>query len=269
MTARRVRRRRCVAIVATAVVLVAGVVALKAGRTHKAPAGPPCWGTADNVNYALDLEQASTATTIAAIGKRMGLANHAVTIALAAALQESGLHNLNHGDRDSLGLFQQRPSQGWGTAAQIMNPRHATTAFYGRLTRVPGWQDLSVTEAAQRVQRSAAPDAYAEWEAEARVLARAMTGEVGTGLRCRFALPKPPLLNADLTTAASAELGSPTFGVDLTGARGWTVATWIVGHAQQYRVRKVAFAGQVWTPMSGRWIADPSPPSAAQTIMVA
>ena len=72
------------------------------------------------------------------------------------ALQESGLHNLSYGDRDSLGLFQQRPSQGWGTPAQIMSPRHAAAAFYRRLSRIAGWQAMPVTEAAQTVQHSAA-----------------------------------------------------------------------------------------------------------------
>ena len=82
--------------------------------------------------------------------------------ALAAAFQESGLHNLSHGDRDSLGLFQQRPSQGWGTPSQIMDPGYAAGAFYHRLAQVTGWQTTSVTDAAQQVQRSAAPDAYAQ-----------------------------------------------------------------------------------------------------------
>ena len=79
----------------------------------------------DQSSYKLDLEQAQHATTIAAVGKRLGLPDHAVTVALAAAFQESNLHNLAHGDRDSLGLFQQRPSQGWGTPSQVMDPNYA------------------------------------------------------------------------------------------------------------------------------------------------
>ncbi|MFL6053788.1 MAG: hypothetical protein ACJ72W_12870 [Actinoallomurus sp.] len=103
--------------------------------------------------------------------------DHAVTVALATAMQESRLKDLPGGDRDSAGLFQQRPSQGWGTHAQIVDPVHAATAFYQRLKTLPGWKQLSVTEAAQDVQHSATPDAYAQWEPQARAIASALTGE--------------------------------------------------------------------------------------------
>jgi hypothetical protein len=85
-------------------------------------------------------------------------------VAIAAALQESGLHNLDYGDWDSLGLFQQRPSQGWGTPAQIMNPTYAATQFYRNLLAVPDWQQMTVNDAAQAVQRSGFPNAYAQHE---------------------------------------------------------------------------------------------------------
>ena len=135
--------------------------------------------------YTFAPEQARNAATIAAVGLRMGLPDHAVTIALAAALQESKLRNLSYGDRDSLGLFQQRPSQGWGSPDQISDPAYAATVFYQRLRSVPGWQTLSVTAAAQRVQHSDAPQAYARWEGLARVAAAALTGETAAGLTCR------------------------------------------------------------------------------------
>ena len=82
------------------------------------------------------------------------------------------------------GLFQQRPSQGWGTAEQLTTPTYAAAAFYRALGDVEGWETMSVTDAAQHVQRSAAPDAYAKWEAEARVLARILTGEVPDRIVC-------------------------------------------------------------------------------------
>jgi hypothetical protein len=85
-------------------------------------------------------------------------------------MQESGLRNLDFGDRDSLGLFQQRPSQGWGTPAQILDPTYAATKFYQKLIAVPGWRQLPLTVAAQRVQVSAYPDAYAKWEPDARAV---------------------------------------------------------------------------------------------------
>jgi len=109
------------------------------------------------------------------VGKRLGLADHAVSVALATALQESKLRNLNYGDRDSLGLFQQRPSQGWGPPAKILVPRLAAAAFSTRLRSVPGWQTLPVADAAQAVQHSASAAAYAPWETEARLLARTLT----------------------------------------------------------------------------------------------
>jgi hypothetical protein len=96
--------------------------------------------------------------------------------AIAAALQESGLRNLDHGDRDSLGLFQQRPSQGWGTPAQIMNPSYAATQFYRHLLAIPGWQQFSVNDDAQSVQRSGFPNAYGPHEQAAREIVAAMSG---------------------------------------------------------------------------------------------
>ena len=109
----------------------------------------------------------------------MGTAQAGGVIALAAAMQESGLENLAYGDRDSVGLFQQRPSAGWGTVAQLENPTYAAELFFGGpsnpnkgrtrgLLDIPGWQSMTVTQAAQAVQISATPNAYAKWEASAR-----------------------------------------------------------------------------------------------------
>jgi hypothetical protein len=108
----------------------------------------------------------------------------AASIALATAYQESKLYNLESGDRDSLGLFQQRPSQGWGSRQQILNPYLATTAFYDALQRVDGYETMRVTEAAQEVQRSGFPEAYADHEADARVLASALTGQSFHAFNC-------------------------------------------------------------------------------------
>jgi hypothetical protein len=121
----------------------------------------------------------ANASTIIQIGRSLGVPDYGIVIALAAALQESGLRNLNYGDRDSLGVFQQRPSAGWGTAAQLLNPSYAARLFYGGpqnpnkgntkgLLDIAGWQSKTVTQAAQAVQHSAYPDAYAKWEATAR-----------------------------------------------------------------------------------------------------
>ncbi|MBS2965933.1 C40 family peptidase [Actinocrinis puniceicyclus] len=125
---------------------------------------------------ALGTQQLANARIIAQVGMDMGVPMPGETIALATALQESGLQNLTYGDRDSLGLFQQRPSQGWGTPAQILDPVYASGHFYRHLLMVPGWRSMPTTQAAQAVQRSAYPEAYAKWEREARALAAAMTG---------------------------------------------------------------------------------------------
>jgi peptidoglycan DL-endopeptidase CwlO len=112
----------------------------------------------------LSSQQRQNAATIIGVARGLGAPPRAWLIALATAMQESTLNNINYGDRDSLGLFQQRPSQGWGTPAEVTDPVYSTTIFVRRLLEVPGWESLPVTVAAQTVQRSAFPDAYAKWE---------------------------------------------------------------------------------------------------------
>ncbi|MEV6837688.1 heavy metal transporter [Streptomyces sp. NPDC051133] len=135
-------------------------------------------------SYEFTPEQAANAATIAAVGTGRGMPERAVTIALATALQESGLRNIEHGDRDSLGLFQQRPSQGWGSEQQIMDPAYAAGIFYAHLAKVQGYTDLPLTVAAQRVQRSGYPEAYAKHEPDATLLAAALTGRAAATLTC-------------------------------------------------------------------------------------
>ncbi len=152
------------------------------------PGGPGCKVVSaddDGASYEFTPEQAVNAATIAAVGTGRGMPERAVTIALATALQESGLHNIGHGDRDSLGLFQQRPSQGWGTPKQIMEPTYAAGVFYEHLAKVPGYTRLPLTVAAQRVQRSGFPQAYAKHEPDATLLAAALTGRAAATLTCR------------------------------------------------------------------------------------
>ncbi|MEY2847453.1 MAG: hypothetical protein RI885_118 [Actinomycetota bacterium] len=127
----------------------------------------------------LTQEMAQNATTIISVGRSLGVGDYGLVIALATAMQESSLRNLDYGDRDSLGLFQQRPSQGWGTPAQVRDPAHSARLFFGGpsgpnrgvtagLLDISGWQSKTVTQAAQAVQLSAYPDAYAQWETSAR-----------------------------------------------------------------------------------------------------
>ena len=119
----------------------------------------------------LNGEQTANVKAIIAATKKAGLPERAAVISIATSLQESKLENLGHlgdaNDHDSLGLFQQRPSSGWGTPEQITDPEYSTTAFLKGLKQVDGWQDMPLTQAAQTVQVSAYPDAYAQWEQQA------------------------------------------------------------------------------------------------------
>jgi hypothetical protein len=204
--------------------------------------------------------QARNATLISALAIRRGMPAHAATIGLAAALQESKLYNLRGGDRDSLGLFQQRPSQGWGTPQQILDPVHATNAFYGALERVPGYADLPVTVAAQRVQRSGYPSAYAVHEQDARALASAMTGYSPAAFWCHVATPEGSPAPAAQRARAIRDALLPAFGPSAVRVasgsavavpassppRGWATAAYVVAHAKQLGVSAVAFRGRVW-----------------------
>ncbi len=222
---------------------------------------------ASTATFSITPTQAQNAAIIAAVAMRKGMPDHAVTIALATSLQETQLQNLPYGDLDSVGLFQQRPSQGWGTNAQIMDPNYAATAFYDHLAQVPGWQTMAVTEAAQLVQHSATPDAYANWESEARALAMALTGEIPAGLSCRlngFGGPAPS--PSALAQASAEEMGAQFLDVPVSTATGWRVATWAVAHAYNYHLNSVSFAGRTWTGASGTW--SPQSGTAQNTVHV-
>lgn len=223
----------------------------------------------------LDLtqSQAANAATIAAVAMSRGLPDRAVTIALATALQESRLDNIDHGDRDSLGLFQQRPSMGWGTEQQILDPVYATGAFYSALVKIHGYEGLPLTVAAQKVQKSGYPEAYAKHEADATLLTTALTGHAAGALSCTTGADRadsaggapgsPAVVAASLTRefgvqARPRTAGAPPVTVSLpaapakggtaavTARRGWQLAQWSVAHAHELKVAEVAFDGMRW-----------------------
>jgi murein DD-endopeptidase MepM/ murein hydrolase activator NlpD len=179
---------------------------------------------ADPAGPSLDDEQADNAQVIITVGQQMGVPPRGWVIAIATALQESRLRNLPHlgadNDHDSLGLFQQRPSQGWGTPEQISDPVHASTAFYERLLHVEGWQELPLTQAAQQVQRSAFPDAYARHETQAIRIVAALSGlDCGRISPAGWTRPVPGQIVSGFRTAAR-----PThYGIDFTDGRGTLV----------------------------------------------
>jgi hypothetical protein len=207
----------------------------------------------------LDPDQGQLAALISGIAVRRGLPARAASIALATAYQESKIRNLDHGDRDSLGIFQQRPSQGWGTAAQIRDPHYATNAFYDALEKIDGYQDMRITEAAQRVQRSGFPEAYEDHAADARALASSLSGfseekfscvvhqteDRGTRravlaeLRRTFG-PLPTANRARQDVAISVGTGEAEV------RRGWAIAQFLVGYAREHHIRSVSFDGRRW-----------------------
>ncbi|CCK27651.1 hypothetical protein BN159_3272 [Streptomyces davaonensis JCM 4913] len=231
-------------------------------------------GDDDSATYEFSPEQAVNAATIAAVGTGRDLPERAVTIALATAIQESALRNIEHGDRDSLGLFQQRPSQGWGTEKEIMDPTYAAGIFYDHLVKVEDYTKLPLTVAAQRVQRSGYPDAYAKHEPDAALLAAALTGRSAATLTCEGRPGTTPVTGTDpVRTAlardfgrdvlepagavvgdkasASASAGSDgrtlTLPVAEEPRRGWQLAHWAVANASALRLERVSYAGREWT----------------------
>jgi hypothetical protein len=262
-------RKKPIALVALLVLAgTLGVVAIvhSFSGTIKLPQlGPECTVRADG-EVTLDSVQMANAATITAVGLRRKMPERAIVIALATALQESKLENLETGDRDSVGLFQQRPSQGWGPADKIQDPRYAADKFYTALKRVKGWKDMRVTEAAQRVQRSAYPNAYDKWADESAVLATALTGSTGAAVACT--VPGKPELRGAAAAAAvlnglrldwgkglprTAALASG-LTVDVADANsGWRYAHWLVSHARTTGLERVRFADLEWHAQAGTW----------------
>lgn len=188
----RASRLLLVGLSVLAVVAAAGLLVYTGVGPLPDPEG--CHAEVGGVRVELSPEQAENATIIAAVGVRRGLPARAVSIALATAYQESKIHNLEHGDRDSLGLFQQRPSMGWGSKRQITNPYYATNKFYDELAKVDGYENMRITDAAQEVQRSGFPEAYEDHAADARALASALTGYSPDGqFSCVVREPLDPL----------------------------------------------------------------------------
>lgn len=265
------------------------VVALR--QHDAAPVAERCAATVDGTAWFLDPDQSDNAALVAAVGVRRTLPARAVTIALATALQESKLRNLEGGDRDSLGIFQQRPSQGWGTPEEILDPVYSTGRFYDGLAKVDGYEDLPITEAAQAVQRSGFPDAYAQHEGQARAYASALTGWSTGALSCSLHDAEPGTGSAQaLVARVQRDLGdlpaqvqpstdgeidvaldTTPLGPESDRSRlGWAVAQWAVAVAQPLAVTRVEVADQVWDRTDGgAWstVADADPVSPGSVVV--
>ncbi len=258
------------------------IFAFIAGGTYVALSGygaaqrsGTCTASGLGTSHRYSTEQTANAALISAVAVDRSLPPRAASIALATAYQESKLENIDHGDRDSLGLFQQRPSQDWGAPEQIMDPVYAANAFYDVLVTIDGYQTMPLNDAAQRVQRSGFPEAYADHETEGRLYASALTGHSGANLVCDVAAadgqasPQPlrdelgrqfprrtasGSITSALAPASSAAAsvpagaGATALVIDPHGDEtlGWALANWAVARAADDAVVQVSYAGRVW-----------------------
>jgi hypothetical protein len=297
---RRSARRVMVRAVSTTLVGVALLVGAVAAVVHvlgrsdgARSVAESCDVELDGTRWLLSPVQGDNAALLTAVSVRRSLPARAATIAIATALQESKLVNLTYGDRDSVGLFQQRPSQGWGTAEQIMDPVYSTGRFYDGLVGVAGYQDLPITDAAQKVQRSAFPEAYAQHEARARAWASALTGWSPGALSCTLHAPSGAgstdafaarvvrdLGDLPVTVAAATEQAPAAIVVDarsLSGGSGaatddvrggWAFAQWAVAVADSQHVTSVRVADQVWSRADAAWAPTDAEPLAGGSVEV-
>jgi hypothetical protein len=268
---RRTWRRPLTVLTVIAVLLaVAGFAAYKAYQHYivQLLTVPGCQAGTGNNAIPLDFGQAADAATIAGVAVRQQLPRQALTIAYATALQEAKLENPSSGDLDSVGIFQQRPSEGWGTAAQLQDPAYAATAFFHALVQVPNYTALPVDEAAQDVQRSADGSAYEQYAQTGAALAayftatphavtcwyNPVTQASNLGISANLNLKAA---DSDLTDAfgqpgagqaVQAIRTSGTSGTfKVAAASGWAVANWLVANAGNYGITQVRYSGYQWT----------------------
>jgi hypothetical protein len=227
-------------------------------------------GSIKGTGVDLDLEQAANAATIAAVARHRRLPDQALVIAYATVIQESKIHNLPAGDRDSIGLFQQRPSQGWGTPAELADPVVATGKFFDVLKEIKNYDQLPVDVAAQRVQRSADGSAYAFHVYNAKILTSGFMGRQSAAVHCWYAPDRQTASRIDALPALAdrafgeGQVSLTTSKDDLTAVDrgdqqyGWALASWAVSYAQGYGIREIRYAGRHWTSENGfsGWTRD-------------
>ncbi|MCU1657279.1 MAG: hypothetical protein JWO57_1935 [Pseudonocardiales bacterium] len=207
--------------------------------------------------YEVDPNQAAIASRMVGVVTARSMPERAAVLVLAAGLQESKLRNLppNAGDRDSVGVLQQRPSQGWGSNAQLQDVQFATGAFLDALVKVTKWQTLNLAVAIQDVQISADGSAYAQHEGEAQALADALTGKQPAAITCSFG--KPTTVASVATVAADVANELPVNTPSTAGATvsvpgaAWQTAAWFVANANRLGVEVVAYNGKQWTRTKG------------------
>lgn len=214
--------------------VVGGVVLWSTYNKVPLPIEDRCTATAGGHTTTITPEQARNAAIIAGVSIRRDLAPRAASIALATAYQESGIRNLDYGHADSLGLFQQRPSKGWGTVEQVTDPWYASRSFYQALVRVKNWKTRDINDVAQAVQRSAYPEAYRRHVPNARALASSLTGETPASFSCVVASPgegDPQAMASFLKkTLGAGAVTTRVNGSTLTVTTDNPTAAWAVAH---------------------------------------
>ena len=256
------RRLGCLAsaLVVGALVAVGGYAGLHWFRSGMDLGGPVCRATAGGTTVTFTPEQMDNAGTIVGIAMGRSLPARAGPIAIATAIQESKLRNINYGDRDSLGLFQQRPSMGWGTPDEILDPEYSTNTFYDVLVTVPDWESGVVTEVAQEVQRSAFPDAYGDHEHEGRAIASTLSGHSPAGLACRLDAPIRHTESEDLIEDLRRHLGvagtvseeGRTLRLVLASEeQAWAAGQYLVAKAERHSITAVVVEERAWRRASG------------------
>ncbi|MFT4296243.1 MAG: hypothetical protein QM582_12610 [Micropruina sp.] len=253
------------AAVAVLAGLVWGGAAIWSNATKQPlPMDDQCRASADGATVTLTPAQAVNATIITSVALTRGLPARAVTIALATAYQESGIRNLDYGHADSVGLFQQRPSKGWGTVKQIMDPYYSSTQFYKALVRVKDWRTGDINDVAQAVQRSGHPDAYRKHVSKAQVLSAVLTGGTPGGFSCKIGSPGKAdaaglasLLGKALKGLAEAKVTGQTVVVSADSERNaWAAANLAIAHTDAYGIARVSVGAADWvhdTRTLGSW----------------
>jgi len=282
-------------IAASVVIVILGLIAVGAYAAYNAYQRyvqrlltiPGCQAGVGANALGLDFGQTADAATIAGVAVRDRLPREALIVAYATAMQESKLENLDYGDRDSVGIFQQRPSQGWGTDAEIEDPAYAAGAFFNALVKIPDYTKLPVDVAAQDVQQSADGAAYEQYAQAGAALAADFTAAphavtcwynpatqaVSDGVSGKLNLDAALRELSDVfgrpgddggLTAVSQPRSGASAVITATRGDGWTVANWLVGNASSYGITQVSYGGYQWTAglFETTWQAESGPASA-------
>jgi len=234
-----------------------------------------CTAGAGHTAVALDPQQAQIAATIAGVAHHRGMPSRALTVAYATAMQETHMHDPGYGDLDSVGVFQQRPSEGWGPASKLIDPVYASTRFFRALAQVPGYRQMPVYKAAQAVQHSADGYAYEQYQGTAAHLTTAFAGApravwcwpAGHTGKAQLTPARRAIVKAfgPLPASRSASSGdAPSLLVRAPQTSlGWAVAAWLVTHAGKYRLHDVRYAGFRWPAPTGHtgWVKDAGGPA--------